>query len=386
MTDDHNTQPKRTRRGEPISKRVAANGTVTYEFRVDVGLRPDGSRDRRRFTYQKLAEARREYRRITTEVASGSYTRQSTTTVEQSCENWLAGRRNVRAVTREGYRLELLPVVRRFGGMPLQSLSKQNLDEMVEDMLSTGSRQGKPLSVRAVKGTLSTLRAVLDDAKRQGLVSRNVAELVEPPRGGSRRMSTWTAEEAAAFAEHVAGERLHGCWRLTLAGLRRSEVLALSWTSVDFDTGVVAVTKSRVRTGSGTVVGAPKSARSRRVLPMPPSTMAALRALKLLQKTEAMALGGAWSDDRLIAVREDGEPIAPATYSSQFRRLCVEAGVPVIRLHDARHTSVSLTIARATTSPPSPPGTGIALARCWRPTPTRSARRCVDRIDAARQR
>ena len=47
-------QTKRTRRAEPITKRTAKNGLITYEFRADVGNKPDGTRDRRRFTYRTL--------------------------------------------------------------------------------------------------------------------------------------------------------------------------------------------------------------------------------------------------------------------------------------------------------------------------------------------
>ena len=73
------TQPKRTRRAEPISKRT--NGTVSYEFRADFGTKPDGSRDRRRFTFRTYSQARRELRRITSEVAAGRYAKRSNLTV-----------------------------------------------------------------------------------------------------------------------------------------------------------------------------------------------------------------------------------------------------------------------------------------------------------------
>ena len=90
---------KRTRRAEPITKRTARNGAVSYEFRVEVGTKPDGSRDRRRFTYRTLAEARRELRRITSEVAAGTYHARATITVIEACDEWLAGRRGIRRVT-----------------------------------------------------------------------------------------------------------------------------------------------------------------------------------------------------------------------------------------------------------------------------------------------
>ena len=255
----------------------------------------------------------------------------------QACDQWLAGRRKVRAITLEGYTFALQHVVRRFGTMPLQQLSKQNLDSMVEQMLS------KPLSVRTIRGTITTLRAVLEDARRQGLVSRNVAELVEMPRGTSRRMDTWTAQEAQQFAEHVAGERLHGCWRLTwgVCGAPRSS----AWRGRPSTSTPEPSPWWRLVSASG---AEPRPARPSQPRPSRPTVAAVHDGIAAgaedQEKEEAMALGVAWRDDRLVAVREDGEPITPEHYSAEFRRLCVAAGVPRIRLHDARHTSVSLAI------------------------------------------
>jgi hypothetical protein len=89
---------------------------VSYEFRADVGTKPDGTRDRRRFTYRSLKEARKELRRITSEVAAGRYHRPTDVTVAEACEAWLAGRRGLRQVTRYGYAMDLKPVVRHLGG------------------------------------------------------------------------------------------------------------------------------------------------------------------------------------------------------------------------------------------------------------------------------
>jgi len=79
-TDKQLSEPEETsraRRAEPITQHIAKNGTVSYWFQADVGTKPDGSRDRRRFTYRTKAEARREFRRITSEVAAGIYTRRT---------------------------------------------------------------------------------------------------------------------------------------------------------------------------------------------------------------------------------------------------------------------------------------------------------------------
>jgi len=125
-------------------------------------------------------------------------------------------------------------------------------------------------------------------------------------------------------------------------GLRRSEVLGLRWSSVDLDSGLLSVRRGRVAVGAESVEGAPKSRRSRRDLPLPAEVAEALRALRTRQKAEALALGVGWSDDRLIAVHEDGTPIRPEWYTNEFHRLRERAGLRRIRLHGLRNTTVSL--------------------------------------------
>lgn len=198
------------------------------------------------------------------------------------------------------------------------------------------------VSNRTVCAMLTILSSALTSAMKRGLIARNVAQLVDRPAIEHREMSTWTRAEVERFREHVRSDRLYACWPLTLAGWRRSEVLGLMWSAVDFDAGTVSVAQGRVVVrGAGTATGAPKSERSRRTLPMPTDVMHALRALKAQQKRERIAFGRAWIDTGLIAVNADGSPVRPETYSSAFRRHCAAAGVAIIRLHDTRHTAAT---------------------------------------------
>jgi len=82
---------------------------------------------------------------------------------------------------------------------------------------------------------------------------------------------------------------------------------------------------------------------------MPADVMAALRALNAQQKRERLAFDSTWIDTGLIAINEDGSPIRPETYSTAFRRHCTAAGVPVIRLHDTRHTAATRMLDSGTT-------------------------------------
>lgn len=206
------------------------------------------------------------------------------------------------------------------------------------------------VSNRTVCAMLTVLSSALTTAMKRGLVARNVAQLVDRPAIEHREMSIWTPQQTERFREHVRSDRLYACWLLTLTGWRRSEVLGLEWSAVDFDAGIVSVAQGRVVVrGAGTATGAPKSERSRRTLPMPSETMLALRALSGQQKRERVAFGPAWIGTGLVAVNADGSPIRPETYSKTFRRHCTAAGVPMIRLHDTRHTAATRMLDSGTT-------------------------------------
>jgi integrase len=422
MTTNEEPSAKRSRRAEPITRRIAKNGAVNYSFQVDIGPRPDGSRERQRFTFPTLAEARREFRKTTTEVAAGTSVRRDHTTVADFLTKWLASRRDIRPNTLGGYRHSLKPVFDHVGTTVLQQLRTSDIDALVnlrlhgtpvgrrdkrgrraaevlallrarpdgtqygeifsalgkpgiqalDRLVASGevarpgrgryvaARQSEPhrpkipgsVSARTVVTMLVVLSAALDDAMREGLVVRNVARLVKRPGIKYHEMASWTPEQAGQFREHVRNDRLVAFWLLTLAGLRRSEILGLRWSDVDLESGTVSVAQGRVVVaGHGTATGDPKSKRSRRALPMPPDVISALRAFKVRQAEERLALFVIHPDTGLVAVNEGGSPIRPETYSNDFARHVKDAGVPLIRLHDVRHTAATMLLDGGITIP-----------------------------------
>ena len=435
---------RRSPRAEPITRRVAKNGIVSYEFRADVGFKPDGRRDRQRFSYSTHAEARKELRKLSSKVAAGTYAKRIELTVNEACDEWLSGRRGIRKVTRDSYEYDLKPVRRYLGGRKLQQLTKSDGDDLVDWMLTaarTSPRHYRPDSLASrvvklldeypdgvaaaelvaafpgvdvysclhalvnagritrpkrgvyapipdsdnagknetkrglapitVRSTLTTFTTMVQSFVDQGVLPRNVIALVERPKDADTEDNTdncenterasqpagsdgksaaaaeltfksWTLGEVRAFRDYVRDLRLFACWLLSCYGLRRSEVLGLRWNAIDFDKRLLLVRRGRVAVGAETVEGPPKTKRSRRDLPLPTDVIEALSALKARQKSEAKAMGVRWTDDRLIAVSEDGTPLRPAGYTDEFQRLRKRAGLRRIRLHGLRKTSVSL--------------------------------------------
>ncbi|MEE3853213.1 site-specific integrase [Gordonia sp. LSe1-13] len=190
---------------------------------------------------------------------------------------------------------------------------------------------------------LNTLIGALDDAIADGLLDRNVARTVEKPTSTAPTMGHWDRPQLARFAAQVATDRLAACWQLSMLGLRRSELMGVTWSAIDTAAGTLTIRQGRARLGgSGDVLAPPKSARSRRTLALPPDVVAALSALKATQQQERLALGVPWDADGLIVVDEIGDPYRPDRWTEQFQAHAAAAGLPPIRLHDLRHTAATV--------------------------------------------
>jgi integrase len=163
-------------------------------------------------------------------------------------------------------------------------------------------------------------------------------------------MSTWTSAEMRQFLAGTSETRFGAAWRLVLTtGCRRGEVAALRWRHVDLERATVSILSARVKAGARTVEGSPKSKASTRTISIDPKTVASLRQWKARQTAERMAAGPAWSgaserEDDFVMTNEIGEPLAPKTITRWWSREVMRLGLPVIRLHDARHTYATVAI------------------------------------------
>lgn len=330
------------------------SGERRVELSMAIGQDP--ATGKRRFTKQRFrtaGEAADFYTETRAALAAGIHVAKEVVTLEQAATEWLAGKRNIKASTRAGYEQQLKPVLAIYGAQPVQKLTKAQLDDLVVK-LTAGTlpiaaypngrtRPRRPWSGRTVAYTLHVLEQVLDDLIAQGRLTRNVAALVERPRHRPAKAKTWTAEEAEKFLASVATDRLFIAWRLALYGLRRGEIAGLRWEHVDLDAKTVTVGEvTRLAINGLAVEDDAKSEAGHRVLSMPRALPAAFREAHRRQAAEKLALGPAYTDSGFVVVDEAGNALHPETLSDWFVSLGKAAGVPRIRLHDARHTAATL--------------------------------------------
>jgi integrase len=197
---------------------------------------------------------------------------------------------------------DLGPLRERHGDLPIQRLTKSPVDTLVVDLLAGGTTTAKgrtrgPWSPVAVNKMVATIAQVLADAQRQGVVSRNVAALVDGVAQAHKPVDTYTESEVQQLLAAISDDRLGDAWELALSGLRRGEIAGLRWTDVDLDGRTVTIANNRVAARGRSVENDPKSAASRRTLPLPDRLVTVLRAAKARQAAERLALGrdgGPW--------------------------------------------------------------------------------------------
>ena len=142
----------------------------------------------------------------------------------------------------------------------------------------------------------------------------------------------------------MAGSDDAALYRLALdGGLGIGECLALGWSDVDRERGVVSVRRTLTRDAGGRwVVGAvAKTAARRRAVPIGPGTMAALRGQLARQAERRLACPG-WHDLGLVFDWSDGRPCCPPTVQQRFARAVRRAEAPPLTFHGLRHTCATL--------------------------------------------
>jgi integrase len=149
----------------------------------------------------------------------------------------------------------------------------------------------------------------------------------------------WMPEHAGAFLDYLdaTGERLAVLFIVTMfCGLRRDEVLGLTWAEVDLDERIAYIRETQ--SGDG-----PKTEAGIRIVPLPPPAVEALRAWRKQQLADRLAWGPDWADRRgLVFTREDGTEVPGQWTSNRFETLAFRTGLVPVRFHDLRHGTASL--------------------------------------------
>lgn len=266
-------------------------------------------------------------------------------------EEWLLQRRSViQPATYISYSSIVHGRVRDFFkplNVTLGGVTPQMLDEFQSQILMDGDTANTVIHYHAV------LRKALQDAVRKDYIPKNPADRVERPRKNTFRNSYYQKEELTKLFEVSKDDPIYLCILIAAYyGLRRSEVLGLTWSAIDFEGKTLSVNHKVTEVEKDgkiclIVSDVMKNKSSCRTLPLIPTVEKALREQQRRQQTLRELLGSAYSDKYLdfVCTDQQGELLRPAFLSEHFAWLLEKHKMRHIRFHDLRHSCASLMLA-----------------------------------------
>jgi integrase len=270
-------------------------------------------------------------------------------TVEQWMSHWYRriAPRKTKPLTIAGYHAKVEQyIIPLLGRHPLHKLTPEHIEDAWDTLREHGNpvrEDPKPLSANTIHQTHRILSRALKVAVQRKKLKRNPAasEAMDAPTRVEQPIVPMTEPEVDAVLDACRGQWNAARWNVALAiGLRQGEALGLRWQDVDLEEGTISVVQTLMRiTGKGIVFGTPKSEKSRRTIPLPPSLLASLKVHRKQQNQQRLLVGDHWKDSGLVFTLEDGRPIDPSVDAGRWRKLLKEAGVKHYRLHDARHSA-----------------------------------------------
>jgi integrase len=288
-------------------------------------------------------EAQRVMARLVTEVDEGRHVAAAASRFGDVLERWLEVKATVvEPTTLASYRwIATTYLSPRLGSLQLDKIRAFDLDALYAHLRTSGSNDGGPLSARTVRLCHTVVSQTLDQARRWGLVARNVAADATVPKSRKAEIDPPTVDTLRQLLDAaVAYDADFALYLRVLAatGCRRSEVLALRWTDVEFPTGDLKIRRSLAIVGGKVIEKDTKSHQARRIA-IDPATLAALEMHRADLGRRADELGAMLDADALLFSADDHRqrPWRPDVVTNRFLRLCRKTGVSGVRLHDLRH-------------------------------------------------
>ena len=228
-------------------------------------------------------------------------------------------------------RTHVVPVL---GRSRLAAVKPSDVDALVSGLACAPSTRRQVHTV---------LRLLFADAQRDGLVARNPVERTRRPSVPPSKPRALTRQQVRAVLGKADGHRHHALLVLVATtGLRRGEALALRWSDLDGDSGVLRVERNLVRADGHLTFGEPKTTRGHRDVPVPPSVLRVLAEHRRRQVAERLACGpDVWQDHGLMFCTEIGTPCEPRNVSRWYATVCAQAGVSDTGMHSLRHAAAT---------------------------------------------
>ena len=329
-----------------MPKRANAEGTVrqrpngSWEARVSY-LDDGGTRKRLSVYGASDAEVRTKLREALRRIDDALPPRDASETVAAWIDAWVAT--ILRASKRKDTTKALYRTVARthlqrapFGTLRLNEVRPRHIDALMLRLSDSG------LSDSTRRTVYTVCRDVLEGAVRDALLASNPAVKVKRPSVEHREARFLEPDVVHALLDAATSSRHRDVLHLIAGtGLRRGEALAVRWRDVDTEKGLLRVRQTVARVNGALRFTPPKSARSRRDIPLTPNMLRLLARHRTAQLEERLRAGTAWTDTGLVFTTETGTAVDPRNLLRAFTGIARRAGPDGVGLHTLRHSAAT---------------------------------------------
>ena len=263
-------------------------------------------------------------------------------TLSEYLEEWLV---SIESSLRPGTFYQYQMTVRKH---ILPSLGKWRMQELrgeyIQRLYVSKTKEGR--GNRTVEMIHAVLHNALKQAVKLEIINRNPVDGTTPPHPEYKEMRVYDGSQVSQFLLAARGNPYEMLYYLAVTtGMRQSELLGLTWSSLDWEKKIIRVQwqlKRNFKSGSKNYFVAPKTNAGRRTIALGEDTVEKLRNHLKQQEEQRKLAGDKWEENDLIFPSEVGTPINQSNLFTRFKRLLSVAGLPEIRFHDLRHTNASL--------------------------------------------
>jgi integrase len=260
--------------------------------------------------------------------------------LERFMESWLDGKElSRRPNTVRNYRSYcseyIFPVL---GKMRIQAILPAHIRQLYLRMQMDGR------GARTIQLIHVTLHCALKQAVREGLIGHNPMEAVERPKVETQQFQVFTEEQVRTFLAAARGHPFEALFYLALTtSLRKGELLGLMWSDVDRQKVSLKIERQLQNVpGNGYALVPTKTKSGRRQIKVGKGALAMLEAHRQRQETLKASAGDRWVETGMIFTTNIGTYLDQTRVSREFKQILRENGLPDLRFHDLRHTSISL--------------------------------------------
>ncbi len=329
------------------SKNANGNGTIRkrkdgrWEGRVTTGVDMRTGKQIQRSVYGKTKkETAQKLREIIADVDSGLLVESGSMTVGEWMEIWINQyANNIKELSMSTYRAHIRNhIVPKLGDIKLSNLKTRDIQMMYNALL----RREKPLTAKTIKNIHGVLHKALSQVVKLGYIRYNPADNVSLPKVEKPELKPITDEHIAEFLEAIKGHCYELLYTIDLfTGMRKGEILGLTWDCVNLDTGVVVINKQLIqekKKGGQYKLASTKNSKGRTVR-IPPSVIELFRQQKAKQTSWKKEAGSAWDNSlNLVFTNEIGGHLSHTTVTHSFKKIVQSIGLESTRFHDLRHS------------------------------------------------